>query len=245
MHPNPQIAAELSEISPFWSDTPVFTPYHVPDGYFVHLPGLVADKRVLADTITGKNLPYLVPADYFAQLPAAVWQAIRSSAVSTELESVAPLLSGIPRQMPYSVPSGYFQEKPVTGITMPAAKPVPVRRMAARWMQYAAAAVVTGVLVMGAFMFTDGPGGIDNSSYIKMDVGEEMNKISEEDLSAYLSTHDKLLPGMDREAVSLDELPDASEHIQQVSDEDLEQYVNENTEPGTETTSPDSNETSL
>lgn len=55
--------------------------------------------------------PFAVPDGYFQGLPAAILERIKSSqtvSVNDEIKEISPLLAGISRKMPYSVPSSYF-----------------------------------------------------------------------------------------------------------------------------------------
>lgn len=67
----------------------------------------------------GSSLPvaespvFSVPDGYFDGLAAAVLAKVKSSETSTqqaELQELSPLLAGIPKTMPYSVPSFYFSD---------------------------------------------------------------------------------------------------------------------------------------
>ena len=53
-----------------------------------------------------------VPAGYFDGLAAAVLQRIKNSemvSAQDELTELSPLLAGIPKSIPFSIPEGYFQ----------------------------------------------------------------------------------------------------------------------------------------
>ncbi len=56
--------------------------------------------------------PFLVPEGYFEGLAASVLAKIKSSeaSVQKELEGLSPLLAGISKTMPYSVPLFYFEQ---------------------------------------------------------------------------------------------------------------------------------------
>lgn len=57
------------------------------------------------------NIPFSVPEGYFESLPAAILAKIKSSdaSVNAELDELSPLLAGIPKVTPYSVPFSYFE----------------------------------------------------------------------------------------------------------------------------------------
>jgi len=58
------------------------------------------------------NMPFSVPEGYFEGLAATVLAKVKSSEASAEAElrELSPLLAGIPKVTPYSVPFFYFQE---------------------------------------------------------------------------------------------------------------------------------------
>ncbi len=97
---------------------------------------------------------YKIPAGYFENLPDVVMAGISLAEAGgdAELKDIAPLLHSIPKKQVYSAPPGYF-EQPVPVYQAPA-KQVGMQKYK-RWIQYAAAAVIGGLLVSGAFMFTD------------------------------------------------------------------------------------------
>ncbi|MDQ6609443.1 MAG: hypothetical protein M3Y85_06455, partial [Bacteroidota bacterium] len=58
------------------------------------------------------NQPFSVPEGYFEGLSASVLAKVKSSIspVQTELGELSPLLAGIPKITPYSVPFFYFEQ---------------------------------------------------------------------------------------------------------------------------------------
>jgi hypothetical protein len=63
------------------------------------------------------NQPFSVPEGYFEGLAAEVLAKVKGSEVSAEAElgELSPLLAGIPKITPYSVPFSYFQENVENG----------------------------------------------------------------------------------------------------------------------------------
>jgi hypothetical protein len=58
------------------------------------------------------NNPYSVPEGYFDGLAASVLEKIKGEtpvSATEELVQLSPLLAGIPRKMPYTIPEDYFQ----------------------------------------------------------------------------------------------------------------------------------------
>lgn len=63
------------------------------------------------------NQPFSVPEGYFDGLAARILAKVKSmeGSAQSELEEISPLLAGISKQTPFSVPSSYFEEN-LTGI---------------------------------------------------------------------------------------------------------------------------------
>jgi hypothetical protein len=51
-----------------------------------------------------------IPAGYFEQLPGQILQKVHAADVQEELETLFPLLAGIPKSLPLSVPPDYFEQ---------------------------------------------------------------------------------------------------------------------------------------
>jgi len=177
---------------------------------------------------------YEVPDGYFDQLPGNILSRITTNnEIRAELDEVAPFLSTIGKEQTYRFHEEYFakadfarharsRQPQVTIVSM---------RIARKWMQYAAAAVMAGILITGAFLFTDSPANIEDAAYQPLDLSSELDKVSETELVKYLDNpeHASAAPATTQLA-SEEELKDVTTHLQQVSDEELKQYVTENAE---------------
>lgn len=162
MTENNNILNELADLNSSLASKSRNNVYSVPAGYFDTLAPNVMARIKAMDAIDGREelkilsplldalsrqMPFEVPGGYFEQLDPL--QLIQQDAVS-EIEMISPLLSGLRKQNPYAVPAGYFEttlpvsieEKPVTKV---------VSIVHRRWFRMAAAAVVTGILVISGF----------------------------------------------------------------------------------------------
>lgn len=235
MQTRKEISEELQEISPVLATIPVERTYQVPDGFFVSFPDEVMERIRLNSLLDKASAPsYLVPDGYFESLPANILARINNQSIREELSETAPLLSTLSRTEVYTVPDTYFDKIdfiPGTRKAVAEGKVITLR-IARKWMQYAAAAVVTGILVTGAFLFTD-----DNANYAetekieKADVSSSLDKVTEQELENYLENHEHLLA---TQVITLpaseEDLKDVKNNIREVSDEELNQYLNENGE---------------
>lgn len=150
--------------------------YSVPDGYFDGLAGTVlarikslesagskTGELILISDLVSKlpvRMPYTVPAGYFDTLAERMLQLVRSAGVSQsvqeETETISPLLGSLKKEMPYQVPSGYFEQSIIP--VQATKKPTPGRVVSMvnrQWFRYAAAAVVTGIIVLAGFLVLD------------------------------------------------------------------------------------------
>lgn len=230
------ITEELSPIAPLVAGIGPKELYTVPQGYFASFADAMAERIRIESLLNQASVPvYEVPDGYFEQLPGSILTTIQSATeIKSELEEIAPLLSTIGKENVYGIPADYFVQADLARHARReqavGAKRVSLR-IARRWMQYAAAAVFAGILVTGAFLFTDNPANIEEGKYPSLDLSSELDKVSEADLLKYLDNpeHVAAAPATVQLATEAD-MAEVKNHLQNVSDEDLKQYVTENAE---------------
>ncbi|HJV20256.1 MAG TPA: hypothetical protein VJ552_10300 [Sediminibacterium sp.] len=151
--------------------------------------------------------------------------------INEELDAIAPLLKSISRLPVQSVPEGYFEQ---FSVKIPAeSAPVVKMPMVRKWMGYASAALVAGILVTAGFIFTDkNVQPFNYEQYSRIDVPVEMNKLTDDELQNYLVTA-TVLSGAGHTSSSVSEeinetITAETASLNQVSDEELEQFLNEN-----------------
>ncbi|MDD2792438.1 MAG: hypothetical protein PHD73_04610 [Sediminibacterium sp.] len=152
--------------------------------------------------------------------------------INEELETIAPLLKDISRQPVQTVPEGYFEQ---FSVQLPkTAAPVMSMSQVRKWMGYAAAALVAGILVTAGFIFTDSDVQRFNyEQYSRIDVTAEMNKLSDDELQSYLATATVLSGAGHTSSAVSEEINETitaeTASLNQVSDEALEQFISEHT----------------
>jgi hypothetical protein len=229
------IIDELQVVAPLVAATSPVNLYAVPEGYFASFPAALAEKISLEEMLAQAAAPvYEVPDGYFAALPGEILSRIQTNhTVREELDEVAPLLNTIDKETPYEVPATYFAQADFARLAryqQPQARIVSLR-LARKWMQYAAAALVTGVLVTGAFLYTDNPANIEETTYKTIDLSSELNKVSETELANYLDNPEHAAVANTVTTLTSEEiLTDVKNNLQQVSDEELKQYLTDNAE---------------
>lgn len=237
MNNRAHITEELSPIAPLVAGIGITELYAVPKGYFASFADGVAERIRIEALLNEASAPvYEAPGGYFEQLPGTILTTIQSaSEIKTELEEIAPLLSTIGKENVYEVPADYFVQADLARHArreQPAGAKRVSLRIARRWVQYAAAAVFAGVLITGAFLFTDNPANIEEGKYpSSVDLSSELDNVSEADLLKYLDNpeHVTAAPATVQLASEAD-MAEVKNHLQNVSDEELKQYVTENAE---------------
>ena len=172
MEQNADISKELREISNLVSDLGKRNPYQVPEGYFETFSQQILEK-VNKTTSPGYNI-------YNA---------------GEEIMAISPLLAGLKNKQAFSVPEGYFEQ--LTGavsaevINQPHIT-APVYNISTgnrKWIRYAAAAIVTGVIGISAFFFTNrhSPAGKPIAQNNSLATGSGLKDVSDTVLSDYLA----------------------------------------------------------
>jgi hypothetical protein len=130
---------------------------------------------------------------------------------SEDWGSEAPLLAGMDKINPYTVPNGYFEDLQTAILARTTQAPIAKPKVIQLWMRYAAAACIT--LVAGTFV------------YLNQQSAETPNfdAISDQEIISYLQTNidesDTELMLVNTEALHLEE--------ENISTQELENYVNQ------------------
>jgi hypothetical protein len=200
MNSRDAIQQELSDLRsslPFKNDEqPVFT---VPEGYFENFaasvwaklkkqqePGAADELKDLSPVLAAipKQTPFDVPENYFTHLATGLPALVKEEALPEFLQSHT-------KQMPYAVPDGYFEEltaQVAAKVAKPKAKVVP---LSVRFMRYAVAATIIGVLAIGGFFYFGGnPTTIDPVKHPGAWVAQKLKNIPNRDLEAFLKNLD-------------------------------------------------------
>lgn len=238
MAQNINILNELNELNSSLVNTGIENVYSVPEGYFENLAVIILQRIKALEATTHQDelsylspflsdipkvTPYKVPAGYFDHIADSIASVISSEEMSAkdELEKLSPVLSGLKKEMPYSVPNGYFEN---LGKHTPKEKTKVVSLTHRKWFRYAAAAVVTGVIVLAGFMIfgnkTNEPGTKSLAKFEK-DV-KKMDEIEKENLIDFI---DAGLNGDESASIKADnKSDDIKELLKGISDEELNEF---------------------
>lgn len=154
---NNDIIQELNNLESSLSRLSRENIYSVPKGYFDSFEARV--RSLIWLSTLPSDSPYAVPTGYFNALADQVMQRIRNhpdyQSSKEELASISPLLNSLDKRPVYSVPEGYFENfNAGTGGVQGRSKIISLGHR--KWFRYAAAAIVTGVVAVGALMIYNG-----------------------------------------------------------------------------------------
>lgn len=135
----------------------------------------------------GAHPHFDVPVMYFDAFPGKLMAHIRamerSEAVSRELDTISPLLAAIPREIPFSVPDGYFKDLSGRLVTQKnralEGRVVKMKRNIRLFKRCLAAAAIAGLIAVSAVLVSRS---LNNSSLDRM-----MAKISDQEIEEYLT----------------------------------------------------------
>jgi hypothetical protein len=214
-------------------------PYQVPTGYFENLSDIILNKvraiesgspkeelEVLSPLLSGlsKKAPFSIPQGYFEELPSNITDGAKAiDLVNEELENLSPLMNGLKGVNVYEVPARYFEQLPEL-VLQKAKQQQPAKLVSMTFtrkvMQYAVAAAMTGLIIMGALKLINNPA-------TPSDIN--IASIPETEIIQYLesngdNTEPVLTTTTDEESIDLS-ADDMKEMLADISDEELQQFV--------------------
>lgn len=226
-------------------------PYFIPQDYFAGLEGeLMAKVKALSHIINNTSIeglpkknPFSIPEQYFETFPEMVWARINAEEdVDMEL-ATSPLLSSLKKSNPFETPELNIPipAKPVTETAAKPNNPVPmVVKKRLQWAKWSAAASIAVFFILGATWLqmdkmdnqpanslSASPANANNNT-MKL-----LASIPEQDIANYVSQHADEFDEFTLEA-NLASVPAAVQtknlesSLQDISDEDIEAYLNTN-----------------
>jgi hypothetical protein len=241
MTPDKTIEAELNSISPLIAGLPRQLPYRVPAGYFNQLSGLLLEKVRAADQAEpaselaalspllaglSKKPPFSIPEGYFEKIGEEVSSGLSGILQTNEVLETLPALLFTARNInPYTVPAAYFEQFPhkMLGKVKVSAPVVSIKK---HWLQYAAAAIVAGIIAIGAWLyFQPSVSDLAVPADMALDLHKEIDQLSDQTILEYADSTQSL--SFSNSMASNDELngPDIHFLLEDVSDGDLQEYL--------------------
>lgn len=182
----------------------------VPEGYFDQLAASILDKikseqsakeeisslsPILSD-LQQKQV-FEVPTGYFSQLSSAIFYSVQNAPSSDELRELSPVLHGIQPINPFELPAGYFDGlsnsilQKAKASSAAVAMSSPVRTL---FLKYAAAAIVTGIIALGALQYLGQPTPSNSSNNAVAVLDESVEKGKTMNDSQFKEALEKLSP---------------------------------------------------
>jgi len=236
------ILQELRELESSLAGQPVQNIFTVPAGYFEDFAGQMLNRikaleagnaseelSYLSPVLNSvsKQTPYKVPAGYFESVDARlvlIMQEQSTVSAAEELESISPLLSSIGKKMPYAVPENYFENLTNTNeshANQGHANVVSITRR--KWFRYAAAAVITGIIALGALLYFNIKNKVDPNKDPEKWVAKNTKKIDPKAMDAFVQMADENLVV----ATTPVKPEEVKELMKDVSDKELKDFLDE------------------
>ncbi|HEY6064278.1 MAG TPA: hypothetical protein VIV35_11750, partial [Chitinophagaceae bacterium] len=138
-----------------------------------------------------------------------------------ELETLSPLLSGLKKTMPYSVPQGYFESLGEKR-NKPAVKIISITSR--KWFRYAAAAVITGVIATAGFLLS-GNGEKEPGRKALAGLTSDIQKMNETQKDMLMDFIDAGMSGKETARVNTDDKSnEVKDLLKGISDEELKDF---------------------
>lgn len=207
------VQEELEALSPLLAGLPKAFPLSVPPDYFKQLSQQLL-QNITTDTTEQalpateevpsmlsdmpKMFPMSAPTGYFDQLSAAIMDRITEadrtaagipvSEVQEELAALSPLLAEMPKTMPLSVPTGYFDQLSTTVMAGIAEAPAPatsvIRRInSRRYFKWAVAASLITLVSVSTLLFTR------ENRHTANAIENTLANVSDQEIMEYLQSH--------------------------------------------------------
>lgn len=225
------ISDELLQIAPGIS-WPAEVPFTVPADYFEHLAAAILLQIQLEDlrseTAATPGHQATIPAGYFEELPKAILQRIQAEeeqpdliTAKAELETLSPFLAAIPREVPFTVPNGYFETLRADADHPRTANPLRTvhRNRTATWLKWTVAACLTAFIGSSALLFV-----INNNNHHN-NIEKQLEALDDQDIVNYLQTHTDPFDNDAFFATSVEATPVQNQLNEAVPLEAIEKYL--------------------
>jgi len=225
------------------------TVYQVPEGYFENLAGNIINRIKAGDAANAKEElellspllgriektnPFSSPEDYFTDISDNIVAGVKAIAfVNEELENLSPVMMGLKNKQVYDVPDGYFETVPAV-ILQKAKEQQPAKligiNFSKRIIRYAAAAVVTGILVLSGYLY-------QNKNAVPVtDIAKATAKIPDQEIETFLNNNTVSLADTYADTLNTATVEenggtdDTKDLLADISDEELQKYVDQHSE---------------
>lgn len=246
----------MNELGDLGSSLSNHTPqniFEVPHGYFegfaTHLLNRIKalEAKNASEEITAlspllaginKRNPYSVPDGYFNRMEQKMTEGIQEhpdyQTAEEELNAISTLLNGLTKTTPYSVPEGYF-ENLGTAISKNVKKKTGAKIVSLsnhRLYRYAAAAVITGIILLGGVLYLNQQNRQNNNpveagkAWSKIE--KQVEKISDKELKDFVQlTNTSDLSTQESIANKSIASEDVNNLLKDISDKELQDFLDQ------------------
>ena len=231
------ILNELNEFSSSIADLPSHNIYSVPSNYFEHFPKhflqVIHEQEDLAAKILLET-SNPIPPFYFENLADTILLKIKDNSsfkhlpieLKQELREHAPLLIGISKDPVYTLPKNYFENFKVdiaknNQHTSHQQQIITLRKNSFKWIMYAAAATIIGIIVTNLFLES-------NSISNNLTFEKNIHSLTDDEIAHYLIQSQHQATAIS--PIISDEDIDSQNFLDNTSDEEINQYLNQHTE---------------
>ena len=241
--------ALASQDAPALFDNNKLNPYNLPNGYFENLADTILNRIRAAEAGSAneeiealspvlsklnKQSPYQVPANYFAELADNIADGAKAiQVVNDELENLSPLMNNLKGKNVYAVPVGYF-ESLADSVLAKAKQQQPSKVISIsfkrKMIQYASAAIVAGLIVTAGFIYFTQPAKPTDTP-VEESVAKDLKNTSDAELFNFIESEDNTVDETAATATASEEIAtiDMKDMLADVSDDELQQYIEETT----------------
>ncbi|HXB43885.1 MAG TPA: hypothetical protein VNV85_07500 [Puia sp.] len=240
---------DADQTSPLLLSAGKQTSFSIPQGYFEHFAeqlmrrikaeqanSVSQELEILSPILStlSKKPPFSMPEDYFARLSDNILTGAQAvEFVNEELENLSGVMNGLKDINVFQTPVGYFENFSTEVLNKIQSQPQEAKVISIRktksWLRYAAAAAVIGVIATSALFIFNNTSKI--SGYAKIDdkqLVDSLKNANDEDILSYMQSHNVPLVDTSNSIASLDlNDNDADDMLTDVSDNELQQYVDE------------------
>jgi hypothetical protein len=175
-----------------------------------------------------KTVPFKLPEGYFEQFPSDIIEGVNAvDYVNQELESHSPIMNDLKIQNGYKVPDGYFDnlgDNLLSTVKSPRKASVIPFNFNKKMLRYGVAALVAGLMSIAAWTFYHDKPVLHAGNELA-----DMKKISNDEIINYLeSTPVTSVENVSTASIIIKE-DDVKELFNDVSDEELQQYLEQHT----------------
>ena len=228
-------------------------PYQVPYGYFENFASQIISRIKAQDNLSAKEeleslspllskldkkVPFSMPAGYFDDLSETVMAGTKAiEFVNEELENLSPVMTGLKTANVYTVPKEYFEDLP--SVILAKAKlqqPARVVQMNFRKnvLKYAAAAIVTGIIIIGGLLFLNRQSSSVNPATIaqveekvQLETQNKVKELTDDELVSFIEDQSSPLPDFLNMTNTDIDSDDIKTMLADIPDAELKKYLDE------------------